>query len=97
MYTADVVLGGGGTMTREAALLGTPTFSVFAGAPAAVDDSLLRAGRLRRLERVDDLAAVNRRLEPPAALGALQARADTLLDLFVDTVSETAASSRRAG
>jgi uncharacterized protein len=36
MAAADLVLGAGGTMTREAALLGVPTISVFAGRrPAA--------------------------------------------------------------
>src|SRR5207244_10034296 len=42
---ADVTVGAGGTMTRESALLGTPTYTVFAGRPAAVDDALIRSGR----------------------------------------------------
>ena len=33
LCAADAFVGAGGTMTREAALLGLPTFSVFAGAP----------------------------------------------------------------
>ena len=37
MYAADLVIGAGGTMTREAALLGVPTVSVFAGRTPAVD------------------------------------------------------------
>lgn len=47
---ADVVLGGGGTMNREAAALGTPVYTTFAGRPGAVDERLLREGRLRTLE-----------------------------------------------
>jgi predicted glycosyltransferase len=43
---ADLTIGGGGTMTRESALLGTPTYTVFAGRPAAVDEALIRQGRL---------------------------------------------------
>ena len=46
---ADVAIGGGGTMTREAALLGTPTYTVFAGRLAAVDAELIRRGRLHDL------------------------------------------------
>jgi predicted glycosyltransferase len=43
---ADAVVGGGGTMTRESALLGTPTYTVFAGELAAVDAELIRCGKL---------------------------------------------------
>jgi predicted glycosyltransferase len=43
---ADLAIGGGGTMNRESALLGTPTYTVFAGTLAAVDVELIRRGRL---------------------------------------------------
>jgi predicted glycosyltransferase len=49
LATADLVVGGGGTMTREAALLGTPTYTVFAARLAAVDEELIRTGRLTDL------------------------------------------------
>jgi uncharacterized protein len=43
---ADLTVGAGGTMTRESAILGTPTYTVFAGPLAAVDAELIRSGRL---------------------------------------------------
>jgi predicted glycosyltransferase len=43
---ADLTVGAGGTMTRESAILGTPTYTVFAGRLAAVDVELIRTGRL---------------------------------------------------
>jgi predicted glycosyltransferase len=46
---ADLTIGAGGTMTRESALLGTPTYTVFIGRPAAVDGELIRLGLLRDL------------------------------------------------
>jgi predicted glycosyltransferase len=46
---ADVVIGGGGTMNRESAVLGTPTYTVFAGELAAVDAELIRLGRMHDL------------------------------------------------
>jgi predicted glycosyltransferase len=46
---ADLMIGGGGTMTRESALLGTPTYTVFMGRPAAVDAELMRLGLLNDL------------------------------------------------
>ena len=47
--SADLMIGGGGTMTRESALLGTPTYTVFIGRPAAVDAELMRLGLLSDL------------------------------------------------
>jgi len=44
---ADLVLGGGGTMNREGAVLGVPVWSVFAGPRPAVDEQLAAEGRLR--------------------------------------------------
>lgn len=56
LYWADMVISGGGTMNREAALLGTPTYSVFAGRMAAVDRWLVETGRLRMLQSVEEVA-----------------------------------------
>lgn len=44
---ADLVIGAGGTMNRESALLGTPTYTVFGERLGAVDVELIRAGRMR--------------------------------------------------
>ena len=46
---ADVFIGAGGTMCREAALLGVPAYTVFAGKLGAVDAQLMKEGRLRDL------------------------------------------------
>jgi predicted glycosyltransferase len=46
---ADLLVGAGGTMNRESALLGTPTYTVFAPRLAAVDAELIRRGLLRDL------------------------------------------------
>jgi hypothetical protein len=55
VYLADLVVSAGGTMNREAALLGTPTWTTFAGRIGAVDRSLIDSGRMRVLERPDQL------------------------------------------
>ena len=52
---ADLVVSAGGTMNREAAALGVPAYTTFAGRLGAVDDELVREGRLERLESVDAL------------------------------------------
>lgn len=51
----SVFIGAGGTMTREAALIGAPTFSIFAGEEAAADRKLEAQGRLAFLRHTDEL------------------------------------------
>jgi uncharacterized protein len=83
MYAADMVLGGGGTMTREAALLGVPTYTLFAGKPPAVDRWLEQRGLLRRLRTSSQLAALAPRRAEPAGLERLRTRGEELVELFV--------------
>jgi predicted glycosyltransferase len=54
--SADLVVSAGGTMNREAAALGVPAATTFAGRWAAVDEELVRQGRLRRITSREDLA-----------------------------------------
>ena len=70
VYAADLVVSAGGTMNREAALLGTPTWTTFAGALGAVDRQLIDEGRLRVLARPEDLVIERRTREwhPPEAI-----------------------------
>jgi len=57
---ADLVVSAGGTMNREAVALGTPVFTVFEGRLGAVDERLIEEGRLRKLERADQVELVKR-------------------------------------
>jgi predicted glycosyltransferase len=90
MSQADAVVGAGGTMTREAALLGVPTWSVFAGRPAAVDSWLEESGLLRRLSSADELLAVHRRRPVAADLDALRRQGARLVGEFVRATLEAA-------
>jgi len=65
VYAADVVISAGGTMNREAALLGTPTWTTFRGELGAVDRSLIESGRMRILERPEQLLITKRTPMPP--------------------------------
>ena len=53
---ADLVVGGGGTMNREAAVVGTHVWSVFSGPRPAIDVALAREGRLTWIARESDIA-----------------------------------------
>lgn len=64
LFHADLFVGAGGTMTREAAVLGTRTYSAFAGRPAAVDRELVRSGRLQLLRSAADLPLADVRRRP---------------------------------
>src|SRR6185295_12001975 len=47
---SDLVVSAGGTMNREAAALGIPAASIYLGEWAAIDEQLVKEGRLRRIE-----------------------------------------------
>ena len=55
MALSDAVLSGGGTMAREAAIIGTPAYSLFAGKPGAVDAALERDGKLTILRKIEEV------------------------------------------
>lgn len=57
---ADLVVSAGGTMNREAVALGTPVWTTFEGRLGAVDERLIAQGRLRRLERPQDITLLRR-------------------------------------
>jgi predicted glycosyltransferase len=55
---SDLVISAGGTMNREAAALGVPAASIYAGRWAAVDEELVREGRLSRISAPADIEAL---------------------------------------
>jgi predicted glycosyltransferase len=57
---SDLVVSAGGTMNREAVALGVPVYTTFAGRVGAVDEGLLREGRLRALASADELVLEKR-------------------------------------
>jgi uncharacterized protein len=68
---ADLVISAGGTMNREAVALGTPVFTTFEGRLGAVDEGLLREGRMRKLDDPSQIE-IGRR----SANGGLRVRRD---------------------
>jgi predicted glycosyltransferase len=64
---SDLVVSAGGTMNREAAALGVPAASVYAGRWAAVDEQLVREGRMRRISTPEDVRALVVEKKPAAS------------------------------
>ena len=61
---ADVLVSAGGTMNREAAVLGTPVWSIFEGRLGGVDERLVAEGRLKLLA---DPAEIELKKKPAGA------------------------------
>ena len=55
---SDLVISAGGTMNREAAVLGTPAYTVFSGKMGSVDRHLMQEGNIRFLNRADDFKSL---------------------------------------
>lgn len=84
IHAADLFVGAGGTMTREAALLGVPTVSLYAGRRSAVDRALERRGDLRFAETIEQLAPLlARRTASPRTAADLRARSRVVLTAFL--------------
>jgi uncharacterized protein len=84
---ADVLVSAGGTMNREAAVLGTPVWSIFEGRLGAVDEMLVRERRLRILRDADEVTLERK----PADAYERRTRRDLaeLLELAVPGVART--------
>ena len=95
MYAADAMIGAGGTMTREAALMGIPTWTLFAGTPPAVDLWLERRGKLVRLTDTEQLAQLTPRPGPPRETAELRARGREIEEVLVRTTLKVGASRSR--
>ena len=94
---ADLFVGAGGTMTREAALLGLPTLSAFAGRRPAVDAWLARQGALKPLDSPAQVADVRPRGAHSPDLGRLRAGARAIAEVFVGATVGLAGADRRGG
>jgi predicted glycosyltransferase len=66
VYAADGVVSAGGTMNREAAVLGTPVYSIFAGRLGAVDRRLIEEGRMVLVRKPEDFEQILVEKKPPA-------------------------------
>jgi len=61
---SDLVISAGGTINREAAALGVPAASIYAGRWAAVDEELVKEGRLQRISSDEDLKNLSIKKKP---------------------------------
>lgn len=74
VFAADLTIGGGGTMLRESACLGIPTYSYFSGEWGDVDNYLVSINRLVRIKGEEDIKKIkvikrNKELSPICSEG----------------------------
>jgi predicted glycosyltransferase len=87
IWHSDLVISGGGTMNREAAVLGVPAYSIFRGKIGAVDRYLESTGKLTILGSSDDIKKI--RVEKKKPSGSLQTDKD-LVRFTVDEILKVA-------
>src|SRR5437588_661596 len=83
---ADLVISAGGTMNREAAVLGVPAASVYAGKWAAIDEELVQEGRLQKIDsdaRVKQIVVQKKSSRDPRHSTRVKVR---LAELILDEV-----------
>jgi predicted glycosyltransferase len=90
LATVDLTIGAGGTMTRESALIGTPTYTVFLGKLASVDAELIRQGRIVDLRDQGGLPTIERRSQPMSTRDNRNARA--IIDVVLRTLDDAVAA-----
>jgi hypothetical protein len=54
----DLLVSGGGTMNREAVLLGTPVYSIFAGKQGALDAAMEKSGLITFIRKPEDVSKI---------------------------------------
>jgi predicted glycosyltransferase len=86
IWNSDVVISGGGTMNRESALLGIPTFSIFGGKIGGVDRELERRGRLKIIQTAEDVKTISLTKRPRVEF---QHYESTVLDSIVEEIEGT--------
>jgi predicted glycosyltransferase len=86
---ADGVITAGGTMGREAAALGIPAYTLFAGRQGGVDTNLIREGRLVKLASANDFHLISLRKCERHDLVNI-ARERDMVEWLVDVIVQTA-------
>jgi predicted glycosyltransferase len=86
LYHSDLVISAGGTMNREAAVLGTPVYSIFAGRKAAVDNYLIQTGRMVMIQDRVDFARIKLRKKSVNGFRYVQqSPLKSIVDLMINT------------
>lgn len=89
LFAADLVISGGGTMNREAALLGVPVYSIFAGRQGALDRAMEAEGLITFVRDARDLSKIrlerrDRTRKPNALTDRVEKSVIEQIDAFLE-------------
>jgi len=86
IWNSDVFISGGGSMNREAALLGVPTYSIFTGRKPYLDEYLAEKGKLTFIDTLEktDLLEVCKREIPGEFEGRNEGLVEKVVDIILD-------------
>jgi hypothetical protein len=83
MWHADLVVSAGGTMNREAALMGIPTYSILTAPLGAADRLLTTSGRMKHVNTESKISEIAFEKRDPIKFTTPTTR---VLDFFVDII-----------
>ena len=84
-FAADLLISGGGTMNREAALLGVPVYSIFAGKQGSLDAEMERAGVIRFIRNEDEVRNIE--LKPRSRETAMKPQTDRVKQAVIEQIN----------
>jgi predicted glycosyltransferase len=91
VYWSDLVISAGGSMNREAVVLGTPAYTVFKGTMAGVDQNLIADGLLGIISEEEDVRKLPRPRKKDGGHGlAKPATVDQVVDAILGTTGTPA-------
>lgn len=85
MKKCDLVIGAGGTMNREAALLGTPVISCYPGKLLAVDGFYIEKGLMKRSQDINEIVDMSLELMM-GGISQKQIKTDNLFQIMIDNI-----------
>lgn len=91
IWHSDLVISGGGTMNREAAILGIPAYSIFKGEIGAIDKFLASKGKLQLIESSVDIQKIQiKKKKSHSQLGFTRNEKNNLAAFIVKEITSTA-------
>lgn len=85
---ADLLIGAGGTMNREAALLKTPVISCYPGKVLSVDKYYIEKGLMKRSTDLNEIIKLAKELLTKKSK-EVELKTDNLIDLIIDEIYKT--------
>lgn len=88
MKRVDLVIGAGGTMNREAALLNTPVISCYPGKQLSVDTYYINKGLMKRSTNLNEVVKIAKELLSDD-YEKIELKTDNLIELVVNEIYKT--------